>query len=314
MKTFQEKENACRLLFEEIRASHGPIWHLYTPGNLQEIVFADVMDFRYGMNVLASAALDTPGVFIITFEIMSNHLHVVLAGSEAAVRAFFSLLKKRLRRHLALSGRTVSLACFEAGLKLVEDLESLRNVIAYCNRNNYVIDPNHTPFSYLYGANWLFFNPLVLGRPDCLYGDLTIQQKRSMFHSHTIDYPDTLPVRDGFVSPEGYCLYKIGEGLFRDARHYFHKISRDIEAYASVAAGIGETLFYTDDELYAAACRISSREYGMSRPSLIGRSEKMALARNLHFNYNASNKQLQRILRLDPHILNELFPEPMRMS
>lgn len=309
MKSFQEKENACRLLFEETQARLGRFYHLYTPGDNQEVLFTCDADFRYGMNVIASAALDTPGVRIITFEWMHNHIHVVLAGSQDAIRAFFELLRKRMRRHYALSGRTVSFERFEARLKEIEELESLRNVVAYCNRNNYVVDPEETPFSYPFGANGYYYNLRAKCAGTGRYGDLTIQQKRALFHSHSIDYPGDLPLVDGYISPAGYCDIRLGERIFRDARHYFQKISRDMEAYAAVAAGIGDALYYTDDELYAAACRICAKSFGATRPSQATWQEKVELARTLHFKYNASNKQLQRILRLDPGALNDMFPE-----
>ena len=308
MKSYREKEDACRLLFEDARARYGRFYHLFTPGDSQELLFTCEADFRFGMNVIASAALDTPGVRIVTFELMSNHIHVVLAGTQEAIRSFFSLVKKRLRRHYSLSGKTVSFDRFEAGLKETDDLDSLRNVIAYCNRNNYVVDPEETPFSYPYGANGFFFNPSSRAHLNPRYGDLTIHQKRAMMHSHAVDYPTDLPVIDGYLSPAGYCDISLGEKMFRDARHYFYKISRDLDSYASVAAGIGDTISYTDDELYAAACRICAREHGAARPSLVDYPSKVKLAQTLHYQYNASNKQLSRILRMEIRTLGEMFP------
>jgi len=47
----------------------------------------------------------------------------------------------------------------------------------------------------------------------------------------------------------------------------------------------------------------------VKNPFILDKSSKIELAKKLHFDYNASNKQIKRILRLDEHIVNSLFPK-----
>ena len=105
-----------------------------------------------------------------------------------------------------------------------------------------------------------------------------------------------------------YCRVDIGEAVFRDAWHYFNKLSKDIEAYREIAAIVGDSIFYTDDELFDVINRICRDKYGGQRPSLLGKAEKMELVRKLHYDYNADNAKISRLLKLPKNQVDQLFP------
>jgi hypothetical protein len=101
----------------------------------------------------------------------------------------------------------------------------------------------------------------------------------------------------------------MAEKLFRDARQYFYKLSRDVESQKSISAELGENIFYTDDELYSIVVSKSRSQYNVSSPSLLPPETKMEFARMLHFEYHANNKQIARMLRLDRSFVESFFPE-----
>ena len=96
--------------------------------------------------------------------------------------------------------------------------------------------------------------------------------------------------------------------MFRDARHYFHKISREIESYKTVAAIVGDSIFYTDDELLSVVYGICRKDYGGQKPALLTASDKIELARTMHFDYNANNGQIARMLKVPIATIESLFP------
>ncbi len=114
-------------------------------------------------------------------------------------------------------------------------------------------------------------------------------------------------MRGHYFSPASFCDIALGESLFRDARHYFHKISRDVESYREVAALVGDSIYYTDDELVSLVYGICMKEYGNAKPTLLTIAEKQKLARRLHFDYNASNEQIGRILKIHLSVLESMF-------
>ena len=172
--SFFEKEDRCRRVFEWTVLKHGGVWHLCTPGEKQPIVFKRPEDYAFAMTLTAMCAHDCPNVQVITFEIMSNHVHFILCGSESDVMAFFGLFRKRLLRYCSARDERTDLTHFQCEKPIpITTLDSMRNQICYTNRNNFVVDPGHTPFSYPYGANSCYFMPMIRERKHRLFGDLT---------------------------------------------------------------------------------------------------------------------------------------------
>ena len=308
--SMKEKEINCRKAWDDTVLKLGPVWHMCTPGDGMEIIFTTGEDYKYGMLVIWMATCLFPRVHIFTFILMNNHVHILLAGDPTEIRLFFELIKKRLRRYLLKRGRTINLDKFDySDLIPIEKLETFRNTVAYINRNNYVVDPMETPFSYPYGAGAYFFNPFAKKLPQKKFGSLSITARRELLGTHDIDYPVNALMLDGYVSPISFCEIQWAETLFRDAHQYFYTVSRNIESGKELSELLKNEVYYTDDELFAAACKYSREMFSESRLSLLGITQKTTLARKLHFEYNAGNKQLARILRLDPSTVNALFPK-----
>jgi len=301
--SFREQETGCEMLFRNL----GNCWHIYTPEQFP-IVFGTDDDFKAGMNLLAICAKTFPDVRILTFEMMSNHLHLCVSGLEERVAAFIAMLIKYLGRYLKETSRPVDLSEWNRPPRIITDLNDIRNVITYINRNGYLVHPDVTPFSYPWGANRFFFSPELVRFHGL--SDETLSQKylRKNFRSRLLDGYCGLPTIDGYVSPISFCDIATAERLFRDARHYFYKISHDIESQQTIASELGERVFYTDSELYAFVKSKCKTEYNVDAPPLLPGDAKVRLAKVLHYDYNADNQQVARILRLDLAVVASLFP------
>ncbi len=300
---FREAELRCQMVFRDL----GTCWHIYTPEQFP-IVFGTEDDFKFGMSLIAICAMASPGVRILTFELMSNHLHITLAGEELVVKELFRMVRENLQRYLASTGRPLDLSGWDCVPRPISDLNDLRNVIAYNNRNGFLVSHNATPFSYPWGANRFFFNPELRQFHSSSPGKMTVRDIRRMFRTCTLDRFCGTRKIDGYISPVEYCDFVAAEGLFRNGQHYFHKLSRDVESQKSIALEIGEKVFYTDEELYTLVCAKCRKEYNVDAPPQLPRDSKIGLSKLLHFEYNASNQQICRILRLDRFVVDSLFP------
>ena len=140
MSTIREKEAFCENSF----LSSGPYWHLYTSGKQTKLVFRNDEDYAFGMNAIAQTSLEYSSVQILSFAIMSNHLHIVAGGLESDLVAWFKYFRKKLARGLSsdLDNGNHLPDDFQEEHKGLTDLNSLRNAIAYVNRNGYVADPS----------------------------------------------------------------------------------------------------------------------------------------------------------------------------
>ena len=113
---------------------------------------------------------------------------------------------------------------------------------------------------------------------------------------------------DGTKMQNIFCDIKLGESLFRDARSYFNALTRNAEAFSQIASRLKDAVFLTDDELFSAMISFINKEYSIRTAAELSAQQKIDTARHMHFNYNASNQQLRRLLRIDIAILEELFP------
>ena len=306
--SFQEKEKQCRALFDSVIQRGLSFWHVCTPGTFQQIIFESPDDYEFGMVAAATASYDA-GVKIITFELMSNHVHfVVYCKAKENAASFLELYKKRLVRYFRDQKRVIDLSRFSSDPIAIETLESLRNQIAYTNRNNYVVDPGQTPFSYPYGGNAFFFNPFAKAVQGRSFGSLSLRAKIRLLHSKETDYPESFIVTGNHITPPSFCDISLGESVFRDARHYMHKLTRDVESYKELAALLSDVDYYTDDELVSVVYSISREKYGSAKPALLPVQQKEELAGILHYEYRADNRKISRLLQFPLQTLNEKYP------
>ena len=311
-RSFTEKENRCRAIFESVFREGLRFWHACTPGNSQDIIFDSPEDYKFGMILAAICAYDA-GVRIITFELMSNHVHfIVICSTKEEASSFLDLFRKRLVKYFQLKGVNRDFSNFIADPIPIDTLESLRNQIAYTNRNNFVVDPDQTPFSFPYGANAYYFNPYAKKQERIRFGDLSDRAKIRLLHSKQIDYPSDWLVSEGIISPMSFCDINFGESVYRDARHYMYKLTRDLESNKDLAALLGDQVYYTDDELVGVVYSICKKKYSQERPSLLTVTQKIELARTLHYDYKADNAKISRILHIPASTLDSIFPMTAR--
>ena len=55
---------------------------------------------------------------------------------------------------------------------------------------------------------------------------------------------------------------------------------------------------------------MTAKEFDVRQLNLLSPEQKITLAKELHYKYNATIQQLRRILNLDINILTQLFPSP----
>lgn len=306
-RTFFDKENQCEYLFNQ----SGPFWHLCTPGQLTELLFTTDEEFGFGMNLMGICADKYSKLKIYTFELMNNHLHCILSGDRKDCEAFFDMYQTRLQRYLANTGRLVDMSAFSPSLLSIPDLNALRNEIVYVNRNGYLIKSSYTPYSYLWGAGYLYFNPIYDLLPSNSFNSLSIREKRTICRSRDVAMSEGIRVFNNIILPSSFCCIKEGEYFFRDAHHYFNLLSKNYEAYCEIAKRLKDSVFLSDEELYSAVQSMCLKGYNLQKPALLPSAAKIDIAKKMHYEYNASNKQIQRILKIDAGIIESLFPKRM---
>lgn len=302
--SFSEKERSCESIF----IANGPYWHIYTDGRKMQNIFCCEEDFKIGMWCLAVALQLHKGVHLLTFELMGNHVHLILAGEKADCIKVFDLFERKLQQAFPKRQRAIDWSQFKMEILPIESLQSLRNEIIYANRNAFVANPEYTPESYPWGGGCAYFCPWIKHLTTSAFGELPILTRRALAHTKNITPLADLRELNSMPFIPSFCNIKLGESMFRDARSYFSSLTRNAEAFSQIAAKLQDSIFLTDEELYSVLCSYINKEYSVKTSSELSVQQKIDTARYLHFNYNASNPQLRRMLRMDITILEELFP------
>ena len=301
MKTFRETESLCQMTFEK----NGPFWHLYTSGKDTPMLFVNKEDFTLAMNLICQAAISVREAGLLAFEIMGNHVHLILYGEESAALGLFFFFRKRLVRCSAYMGGQICGKSFSENIKHIESLKVLRNNIVYVHRNGFVADRKYTPFSYPWGTGRYYFHDFPTER-NC--GSVFTDERRRMFRGRAPELPADYKIIDGYVVPSSYCALALGMSMFRDAHQYFAMLSKDVEAYRELAIELDDDEFLPDAELFVQICRIIREKYGLGSLRELSKAQKMELARMLHYDYRSSNGQIRRTLNMSQYEIDALFP------
>jgi len=301
MNSFYDMERLCQFEFERL----GQCRHLWTPEGF-ELIFTNDDDFRIGMNIVGICAKLHPEVTIITFELMNKHLHITASGEEKEILSLFNSIKKSLMRYTKSLGRCIDWSGFTLSTRVIETLDDLRNVIVYNNRNGYIVRTDCTPFTYPWGAGRYFFNPDAKRLAIKESVKMTVRDIRFSLRSRTADGINDLMAFEGAALPLSFCDIDMGERLFRNPSEYFYRLSKGVEFSQKIAEEIGENLYYTDDELFSVVSKLCRESFGCGSPKLITPSQKIEIAKIMRYDYKASAKQIQRMLKLRPEVTQSL--------
>lgn len=297
------RDEICQKLF----LSEGPFWHLVTSEKMP-VILRDDCEFAVGMNLFASSCSLYPGLKVLAFTWMNNHLHAVIGGDYDAVLSLFETLRRRLVDVFSKKGGHVGLSAWACKVIGVSDLGYMRNLIAYVHRNGYVVDKAVTPFSYVWGTGHVYYNAPRTGVQHRLH-DLPVRIKREIFRSRDVFGPDEwIVVDDRYIAPESFCDVGLGMAMFRNAHQYLSALTKNVEAYSQIALELMEDNFATDNELYSVVARLCKQDFGVNTVRDMDQGSKVQLVRKLHYDYRAGNSQISRITALPQSFVDSLFP------
>lgn len=265
------REQECTDIFNQL----GPVYNACTSEN-HPVIFKTKNDFKAGMSIMAICMRMFKKIKVYAFQLMSNHIHLVVSGDEKDIMDFFNYFKDRLYHHL---NKQVDLSGFCLKLFAIDNLEYFRNAIVYVNRNGFVVYNNVTPFSYPWGTSAYFFQPLLC-KYVRMYGKAIGNVKiRQLMHTKNADSYKDILFSDDYVHPIESCFISLAEQIFHDAKQYFYLISRKIETYANIAKSMGESVFYSDSDLFLAAAKSAKDIFGATELNTLNAQQKIELAK-----------------------------------
>lgn len=266
-------------------------YHLVT--DKTKWLFHNTAEFVFAMNTIALCALLYP-VRILRFELMGNHIHIILEGTGAACLKVFFFIRKRLGVDL------------DFRLIPIEDEDQLINTILYVDRNPYETDLNVLPGGYPWGTGGLGFRMQPPGgvRADTLS---KAYLRRILRSEVAVPVDFRVDTELGMILPASYVDTAFFEQVFGTASFYLTRFVKALEAFLHLAEKSGEELHISPAEVDALIEDQLRENYGGNRFQFLRTWEKEKLVQTLANQYRIPPATLAERLGLPVYLVGQMI-------
>lgn len=272
------------------------IWLVSTDHLEDELWFRDLDDFRVGMNFVAIEAAAHPNVNILTFILMSNHVHFLMKAELQDVEKYMHQFKHRYSIYMRKKWG-IKKFLKRNGLDIREipySDEAVERAFAYIQMNCVVANICAHPSQYPWGTGDTFFSPK---RPMALkrIGDLSARERASLLHTNCTTIPKDWHISvEGYILPQEYIDVQDVERMLRSASrmNYFlqtsSKARRRLEAEENLPA-------FRDQIILSALPDLSRSLFQKESFSELSVKEKAEFMRQIRFRFSADVNQIARV-------------------
>lgn len=268
-------------------------WFVTTDHLTKKIWFRDEEDFKMGMNLVAvlAVALD---VDVLSFILMSNHVHFVLCCSKTKAHQFIKEFKKRHSQYMNKKyGVKELLRRVHVQVDPVSGAdESLEWVIAYTNMNSVAAGICLAPTGYPWGTGDTFFKAKpAKGRRIGTYSD---RARVALLHSTQPMPPHLLVGDDGYILPDSYVDVEKVQNLYHTPKrmNYFlvnsSKAKRRLDAKDSAPN-------FRDQVILPAIGDLCQSLFQKSSLEALTQDELAELLKQLRYRFSSHANQLARV-------------------
>lgn len=280
-----------------------PYYHVSSKALEKNDIFLTREDFITAMNdiALCSVRYDQK---ILCFCLMCNHFHFVLKGSYEECYAFMNEFKRicAIRMH-DRTGEVRGLKDVDLHFDLLDTQEYLENAIAYVLRNPLAARIIMMPYFYEWSSISAYFRGLseLHGLP---VNSLSIRKRRKTLRTRHDVIPDNFMLSpQGFIHPACYVASDEVEKIFRHPSRLMLLLAKKVENEFEVASGAVQQIKMTEAELRTQVLELVRHEYGVSSLVQLSADDRLRLCLLMRRNFNASVKQIARILRLNQSVV-----------
>ena len=268
-------------------------WFITTDHLTKKIWFRDDEDFKMGMNLVAVLAVAL-NVDVLSFILMSNHVHFVLRCSEEKAHQFIEEFKKRHSQYMNKKYGVKELLR-RVGVK-IESIsgmnESLEWVIAYTNMNSVAAGICLAPTGYPWGTGNTFFKTQpAKGRR---IGTFSQRARGALLHS-TRPMPSHLLVGDdGYILPDSYVQVEMVQAIYRNPRRMNYFLVNSSKAKRRLASNEPAPNF-RDQVVLSAIGDLCQSLFQKSSLQGLSPDELAELLKQLRYRFSSNANQLARV-------------------
>jgi len=266
---------------------------LVTTDHLEDrLWFRDEEDFRVAMNYVAIAAFLT-GIVILSFILMSNHVHFVVRCSRERAEMFVNTFKRLYAAYFRRKyGVSELLRRNKVDIREVqEEDESLERAIAYVMMNSVAANICMDASGYPWGTGNVFFNSNPL--PGRRLGDLSGRAQIRLLKSNVKLPQGYVVAPGGYILPESYVPVKGVESLFRTPKRLGFFLRTSSKARIRLE---GDAMPSFRDQIILSACEdLCHSLFRVKGVKELIPEQKAELLRQLGRRFSADLNQLCRV-------------------
>lgn len=271
-------------------------FYLITTDHLEDrLWFRDDEDFKTGMNYAATVAF-LVGVNILSFILMSNHVHFVLLGTEQEAKAFINELKRRYAQYFRKKyGFAKFLKNNKVDIKPIPfDDEAPERAIAYVLMNCVAANICSHPSQYAWGSGNSVFSAISPKgtRVDSLSKRELIRRMKSR-----ADLPGSWLIGEGGnILPSSYVKVDYVEKLYRTPSRLDYFLRTSSKARKRLESGPDGQPSFKDQTILVALPELCRALYGTPSFEALDHEQKKEVLRQLRFRFSSNVFQLARVV------------------
>ena len=273
-------------------------YHAATKGLEDDVLFICKEHFVAGMNRVGFCRILVPGVIVIAFVLMDNHVHFILYGTYSDCMNFMSEYRRLTEIWLLHNCPEGKKKAWAYDCWMIPNKEKLQEKICYVLRNPLSAGMNVLPTSYCWGSGPLMFSGKSQIWPKIRpIGEMTVYATRKFFGTKLRIPSDWMMTDDGLIWPGSYVDYRRAEMAFGGIIGFMYEQNRKNEDLINQEM-YGSEISISDSDAIAILVARSESEFGMRDLQLLTIPQRLDLCRLVRKSHGINYKQLGRILHI----------------
>ena len=264
-----------------------------TDHTVDRLWFKDDDDYRTGMNYVAITSYKL-GVRVLSFILMSNHVHFVLFCREEDARHFIDEYKNLYGRYLSKKyGIKEALRRVGVDIQIIpQENEAGERCIAYTNMNSVAANICMSPEYYPWGTGPCFYR--TEKRKGRHIGDFSEREQHRLLRSCTPLPKSYLIGEDGYILPESYIDVAAVERLFRTPKRYNYFLRSSSKAKERLSRENSDLPSFRDQIIVQAVLDLCRSLFRKEKPEELNESQLTELFRQIRYRFSADVNQIAR--------------------
>ena len=281
-------------------------WLVTTDHLTDRIWFRDDDDFKMGMNLVAILAVVLQ-VEVVSFILMSNHVHLVLCCSHDQAERFMDEFKRRYSQYMNHKYKTKELLRrVHVDIRPISEMdESMEWAIAYVHMNPVAARICLHATGYRWGTGNSFFREApAKGRR---LGTFSKRARQRLLHSKEELPDDFLVGEDGYILPESYVKVELVETKYRTPLRmdYFHRNSS--KAKLRLDSSDNAIPAFRDQLIQSAVHDLCTTLFRKPTMEELTENEQSELLKQLRYRFSSNVNQLARVTGLSYEVVTDLL-------